>query len=172
MVTKCGAWASSGRTACLAALFMIVLPVGAAAQAGAASREIPALILSALRPGSGVRVRVADALRVEGAFLALEGPQMLVDQAAELYRVPVDRIEALWVQRPATGRGALLGALTGAVIGGGLGVIVGEVLCKDGSCSASTLEAVGLLGALGGGLGLGVGALIGSMTSVWQLAWP
>lgn len=162
---------SSGRAACLAAL-VVTLTAGASAQAGAQSPGIPTPVLSELRPGNGVRVRAADALRVEGSFLALEGPQMLVDQDAEVYRVPVDRIEALWVRRRATGRGALLGAMAGTVIGGGLGVLAGEVLCDDGGCSWSTLEAVGLLGASGAVLGLAGGALIGSSTSMWRLAWP
>ena len=167
-----GARASSGRASCLAALIAITLPVGSEGQAVAQSPGILAPILSELRPGSGVRVRAADALRVEGSFLALEGPQMLVDRDAEVYRVPVDRIEALWVRRPATGRGALLGAMAGTVIGGVLGVLAGEVLCDDGGCSWSTLEAVGLLGASGAVLGLAGGALIGSSTSMWRLAWP
>ena len=50
-------------------LSLVVVPAQARAQT-TPSREIPSQIVNELEPGDRVRVRGADALRVEGAFLA------------------------------------------------------------------------------------------------------
>ena len=63
--------------------------------------------VGALEAGQRVRVRAADALSIEGVFLGLEGQDMLLSTtgAGPAQRVPVDRLEALWVRKRATRKG-------------------------------------------------------------------
>lgn len=151
---------------------MFVLPSQGSAQA-IPTRESS---VGALEAGQRVRIRVraADALSIEGVFLGLEGRDMLLStsRAEQAQRVPVDRLEALWVGKRATGKGALIGAITGGVLGIGFGLFIGEVLCDDPDCRANTLEAAGLVGAFGTGIGAAAGALIGSLLWVWSAVWP
>ena len=148
---------------------LILVPAQARAQT-TLSREIQAHIVNELEPGD--HVRGADAFRIEGTFLAIEGEEVLVSRDAGVQHVPVERIEGLWVRKSGIGRGALLGGVIGAIVGAGLGIVVGEVLCNDDDCEANTLEAVGILGAAGAGLGIAGGALVGSFVKSWRLVWP
>ena len=95
--------------------------------------------------------------------MGLEGQDMLLrtTPAEQARRVPVDRLEALWVRKRATRKGAKIGAITGGVLGVGFGIIIGEVLCNDEDCEADTVKAALGLGALGAIAGAIPGALIG-----------
>lgn len=130
--------------------------------------------VDALEAGQRVRVRAADALSIEGVFLGLEGQDMLLSTtvAEQALRVPVDRLEALWVRKRATRKGAKIGAITGGVLGVGFGIIIGEVLCNDADCEANTLGAAALVGAYGAGAGAAGGALIGYLVQGWSAVWP
>ena len=137
---------------------MFALPSEGSAQA-APTRE-PSV--DALEAGQRVRVRAADALSIEGVFLGLEGQDILLSTTADqARRVPVDRLEALWVRTRATRKGAKIGAITGGVLGVGFGILIGEVLCNDEDCEADTVEAALGLGALGAIAEAIPGALIG-----------
>ena len=151
---------------------MFVLPSQGSAQA-IPTRESS---VGALEAGQRVRIRVraADALSIEGVFLGREGPDMLLSttRAEQAQRVPVDRLEALWVGKRATGKGALIGAITGGAVGVGFGLFIGEVLCNDADCEANTLGAAALVGAYGAGAGAAGGALIGYLVQGWSAVWP
>ena len=107
-------------------------------------------------------------------FLGLEGPDMLLRTigAEQARRVPVDRLEALWVRTRATRKGAKIGAIAGGVLGVGFGILIGEVLCNDEDCEADTVEAALGLGALGAIAGAIPGALIGYLVQGWSPVWP
>ena len=130
--------------------------------------------VDALEAGQRVRVRAADALSIEGVFLGLEGQDMLLSTtvAEQALRVPVDRLEALWVRKRATRKGAKIGAITGGVLGVGFGIIIGEVICNNEDCEADTLGAAALVGAYGAGAGAAGGALIGYLVRSWSPVWP
>ena len=149
---------------------MFALPSEGSAQA-APTRESS---VNALEVGQRVRVRAADALSIEGVFLGLEGQDMLLRTigAEQARRVPVDRLEALWVRTRATRKGAKIGAITGGVLGVGFGILIGEVLCNDEDCEADTVEAALGLGALGAIAGAIPGALIGYLVQGWSPVWP
>ena len=149
---------------------MPVLPSDGSAQA-APTRESS---IDALEVEQRARVRAADALSIEGVFLGLEGPDMLLRTigAEQARRVPVDRLEALWVRTRATRKGAKIGAIAGGVLGVGFGILIGEVLCNDEDCEADTVEAALGLGALGAIAGAIPGALIGYLVQGWSPVWP
>ncbi len=104
----------SRATLCVMTL-IAVLPSDVGAQA-APTRESS---VDALGAGQHVRVRAADALSIEGVFLGLEGQDMLLSAtpAEQAQRIPVDRLEALWVRTRATKKGAVIGAIAGGVLG-------------------------------------------------------
>ena len=149
---------------------MFVLPPEGSAQV-VPTRESS---VRALEAGQRVRVRAADALSIEGVFLGLEGQDMLLSttRAGPGRRVPVDRLEALWVRKRATRKGAFIGAITGGAVGVGFGLFIGEVLCNDADCEAGTLGAAALVGAFGAGAGAAGGALIGYLVQGWSAVWP
>ena len=64
-------------------------------------------------------------MNIEGLFLGLEGQDMLLSTtpAEQARRVPVDRLEALWVRKRAAWKGAKIGAIAGGVLGAGFGII-------------------------------------------------
>ncbi len=154
-------------TVCVMTL-IAVLPSDVWAQA-AATRESS---LDALEAGQRVRVRAADALSIEGVFLGLEGQDMLlsVTPAEQAQRIPVDRLEALWVRTRANKKGALIGAIAGGVLGIAAVIYLGPL-----ADLSSSSEALGFrLGvpALFAGTGAVSGALIGYLVRGWSLAWP
>ena len=156
---------------------MFALPSEGSAQA-APTRESS---VNALEVGQRVRVRAADALSIEGVFLGLEGQDMLLrtTPAEQARRVPVDRLEALWVRKRATGKGAKIGVIAGGVLGVGLGIIIGSIIenldCGNGAevCDRpSTFEVAVVLGALGALGGGAAGGLIGYLVRSWSPVWP
>ena len=156
---------------------MFVLPSEGSAQA-VPTRESS---LDALEAGQRVRVRAADALSIEGVFLGLEGQDMLLSTtpAEQARRVPVDRLEALWVRKRATGKGARIGGITGAVLGVGLGILLDKTVLEHLDCgcgelcdSPSTFVVAGVFGAFGAVAGAGTGALIGVLVRSWSPVWP
>ena len=156
-------------TVFLIALMLVLMSEGSAQ--AVATREST---VGALEAGQRVRVRAADALSIEGVFLGLEGPDMLLSttRAGPTQRVPIDRLEALWVRKRATRKGALIGAITGGAVGIGFGLFIGEVLCNNPDCEAGTFEAAALVGAFGAGAGAAGGALIGFLVRGWSAIWP
>ncbi len=154
-------------TLCLVTL-IAVLPSAVWAQA-APTRESS---VDALEAGQSVRVRAAGALSIEGVFLGLEGQDMLLraTPAEQAQRIPVDRLEALWVRTRATKKGAVIGAISSGVLG-----IAAAIYVSPGADLSSNSEALGFwLGvpALFAGTGAVGGALIGSHFRGWSPAWP
>ena len=130
--------------------------------------------------GQRVRVRAADGLRAEGAFVRFEGQDMLLSmtQAGQDQRVPIDHLQAVWVGERATRRGARIGVITGVVLGIGSGIFLSEYVLQELDCGGEpckvppTVVAAGVLGALGGVAGAAVGALIGVLVREWSPVWP
>ena len=130
--------------------------------------------------GQRVRVRAADGLSMEGAFVGFEGQDMLLStaQTGQDQRVPIDRLQAVWVGERATRTGSRIGAITGVVLGVGAGIFFSEIVLPDLDCggdpcdSVPTVVTAGVLGALGGVAGAAVGALIGSLVQGWSPVWP
>ncbi len=124
-----------------------------------------------LSAGQRIRVRAADALRMEGVFVAFEGQDLLVSisQVEPDQRVPVDRLQALWVQERATRKGAVIGGMTGAVLGLGVGAYGREYVLDPGEFDGGDLVAITVVGA---GLGTAIGALIGYLAREWSPVWP
>ena len=156
---------------------LFLVPAHVSAQA-APTRESS---VNALEVGQPVRVRATDALSIEGVFLGLEGQDMLLrtTPADQARRVPVDRLEALWVRKRATGKGAKIGVIAGGVLGVGLGIIIGPIIenidCGNGAevCDRpSTFEVAVVLGALGALGGGAAGGLIGYLVRSWSPVWP
>jgi hypothetical protein len=128
-----------------------------------------------LSAGQRIRVRAAGALSVEGVFGGLEGQDMLLStpQAGQDQRVPIDRLQALWVRKRATKEGAVIGAITGAVFGIGVAFYVDKYVGTDcRSCEPDPLEVGLVLGASGAGAGAVVGAAIGFLVQRWSPVWP
>ena len=151
---------------------MCVLPSEGSAQA-VPTRESP---VDALEAGQRVRVRAADALSIEGVFLGREGPDMLMSttSAEQAQRVSVDRLEALWVRRRATGKGAKIGAISGGVLGIGVGIFLDQTVFENLDCGgepcddSSTFLVAGFFGGLGAIAGAVPGALIGYLVRGWS----
>ena len=124
-----------------------------------------------LSAGQRIRVRAADALRVEGVFVAFEGQNMFLSttQAGQAQRVPIDRLQALWVRKRATRKGAVIGGMTGAVLGLGVGAYGREYVLDPGEFDGGDLVAITVVGA---GLGAVPGALIGNLVRGWSPVWP
>ncbi len=153
-------------TVCVMAL-VAVLPSDGSAQA-APTRESS---VDALEAGQRVRVRAADALSIEGVFLGLEGPDMLLSTtpAEQAQRVPVDRLEALWVRKRRTGKGAMIGAIAGGVLGIAAGIYAMEVIEKPYGPDFADVVLGSALTAIAGA---GTGALIGYLVRGWSPVWP
>ena len=160
---------------------MFVLPSDGSSQA-VPTRESS---IEALEAGQRVRVRAADAfglgasISIEGVFLGREGPDMLLSTtpAEQARRVPVDRLEALWIRKRSTGKGAKIGAISGGALGVGLGMIIGPIIenldCGRELCdNPSRFVVAGVFGAFGTLAGAGTGALIGYLVRVWSPVWP
>ncbi len=119
-----------------------------------------------IAPGDTVRVMVAGDNRfIDGSVTALpEGGIVLRrhDGSDAFYRT--DAVLAIRVRhgtRPATGRGALLGALAGV----GVGVWVGVAMMQDGFINAGG-EAIALAVPVFAGIGALVGVLVGSFVQL------
>jgi hypothetical protein len=130
-----------------------------------------------LEAGQRIRVRAADALAVEGSFVAFEGQNMVVSTAGEgeERRVPVDGLQAVWVRKRNTRRGAVIGAITGAVFGVGAGLYVDKYVLDHSDCYGCRPNPLGIgfvFGALGAAAGAVPGALIGYLARGWSPAWP
>ena len=130
-----------------------------------------------LAAGQRIRVRAADAMSVEGVFVGFEGQNMLLSttQAGQEQRVPIDRLQALWVRKRATGTGAKIGAITGAVFGIGVGVYFDKYVIDHSDCSGCRPNPLGFglgVGAAGAGAGAALGAAIGFLVQRWSPVWP
>ena len=136
--------------------------------------------VDALEAGQRVRVRAADALSIEGVFLGLEGPDILLNTtpANQAQRVPIDRLEALWVRERNTRKGAMIGAITGGVLLTGAlllyvnGYVYPEDTCRQQRQDCSYAGFVVAGGAIGAGLGAALGALTGFLVPGWSPVWP
>ncbi len=125
-----------------------------------------------LTAGQRVRVRATDALSVEGVFVSFEGQDMLLSttRSVQDQRVPIDRLQAVWVRERATRRGALIGAITGAIFLTGAALYLDRYILEDPG--DVTLGVALGVGAVGAGLGGAAGAVIGYLTRGWSPVWP
>ena len=122
-----------------------------------------------LAAGQKVRVRAAGVLSVEGVFEAFEGHNMLLSttQAGPEQRIPIDRVQAVWVQKRATRKGAVIGAITGGVFFTGAMFYLTEYILDEPG-EGLRFPAVAFGGAVGAGLGAAVGTLIGYWLPEWS----
>ena len=125
-----------------------------------------------LAAGQRVRVRAADALSMEGVFEAFEGQNMILSttQVGQERRIPIDRLQALWIRKGNTRKGALIGAITGGVFFTGVMLYAKEYIFDYPE--DVTFGDVAGAGALGAGFGAAVGALIGYLVQGWSPVWP
>jgi hypothetical protein len=86
--------------------------------------------------------------------------------------VLLPEVEALWVRGSGAKQGALIGALAGVVVGGAMGLFVGEVICDNPDCQASTPGTIATFGALGAAVGAGGGVLVGLVVRRWHARFP
>ena len=148
-------------------------PVGisGSAQSGPTIRRVIGSEVG-LAAGQRVRIRAADALSVEGTFVAFEGQNMFVSttQAGQDQRIPTDRVQALWVRERNTQKGATIGAITGGVLLTGVILYGKEYVLEDPEDIGFGAMVAG--GAIGAGLGAALGALIGYLVPGWSPVWP
>ncbi len=125
-----------------------------------------------LSAGQRIRVRAADVLSVEGVFVAFEGQNMLLSttQAGQDRRVPLDRLQAVWVRERNTKKGAQIGAITGGVFLTGV-ILYGKEYVLDDPEDIG-VGAVVASGVIGASLGAAVGSLIGYLVQGWSPVWP
>ena len=125
-----------------------------------------------LTAGQRIRVRATDAYSNEGVFSGFAGQDLLLStsQAGQNQRIPVDRLQALWVQERATRKGAMIGGITGGVFLLGVG-LYGKAYVLDQPTDMSAGD-VALITIIGAGVGAATGALIGYFLPTWSPVWP
>jgi hypothetical protein len=143
------------------------------AQMSVAPRSGAAVAAARLPAGATVRV-AATGVRVTGR-VSYAGPDTLVlaPRDGAVARLALAGVDTLWRAGRATGRGAVIGAITGGVALAGLGVLLAQGLCDvPGGCGDDTWRAAlggGALGAAGGAL---LGAGFGSLKRTWRRVYP
>ena len=125
-----------------------------------------------LRSGQTVRVRLANGQGLEAKVVGIDSTTGALRFAGAQAAVSISSIDAMWVRRHATGRGALIG---GAIVGG-VSAVFWTVECfalnegEGGPCHYwGYVIVLTLAGGAGGAL---VGALIGSLVPRWQPVDP
>jgi hypothetical protein len=129
-------------------------------------------VAAGLRTGDLVRVRWTGGAQIQGVLTEYEWPELHLSLGGEPAVVLLPEIEALWVRGPAAKRGALIGGLAGVVVGSAMGLFVGEVICDNPDCQASTPGAIATFGAVGAAVGAGSGALVGLVVPRWHARFP
>ena len=144
--------------------------ISGSAQAGPTIRPVIGSEVG-LVSGQRIRVRAADGFRIEGVFSGFEGQDVLLSttRVGQAQRVAVDQLQALWVRKRATGKGALIGAFTGGIFGIGAGLYVKEYVLYRAGVTAGDLAVVTVVGV---GLGAAAGALIAYWVQGWSPVWP
>lgn len=127
----------------------------------------------AISPGQMLRVESARFGRLQGRVIAMSENGLALAAGPSPIKVPLADIDSLWVQRRATGKGALIGGAAGILVGGIYGFFLGEVACEPidgGDCTR--LEVAGVSSLLGGITGALLGAGIGFAIPSWRLRFP
>jgi hypothetical protein len=91
---------------------------------------------------------------------------MVLAQEGTARSLTLNGVDSLWVARRATGKGALIGALTGL----GVGAIIGAV-AAEGAYDTPPLAWAAVYGGVGLLGGAVVGTVVGS-TRRWERAYP
>jgi hypothetical protein len=134
----------------------------AAAEPPEATVDSPAAALAHLRPGQHVRLAVGESETVQGRLAALRDGRVIVKGVED--GPSIEAIREVWVRRPSTKKGALIGGGVGAVVcGAGLGFFV-YALDRE-----AHWKAAGVFGTVAGGAaGALTGAAIGSAFHRWE----
>jgi hypothetical protein len=133
--------------------------------------------LATLRPGSQIRVRLADGSILEGTFLLGEDGALRFDDA-DTTAATVAQIDSLWEQRISKRKGQIKGAVTtGAILATGgalffLAAAAGAAAFSEDAPQGAEWVAIGLVGfGVGGLVGCGLGTLLGTVFSHGDLVW-
>jgi Acetyltransferase (GNAT) family len=155
------------------AIFSLLVILGdpALAQGPAAGRGLSPTrldsVFASVPIGSSVRLESVDTQVVTGIFLRTSEAGVVLDTGTgeAVVRPP---ILAVWLQRPATGGGARIGALVG-----GLALGLWTIAFAEGDCDARCVAPFAIGAALaGGGIGALAGAATGSLVRVWRRVLP
>ena len=124
-------------------------------------------IFLSLQPSTSIRLQTAGGPVVSGTFRRKMEDGIVLDTGRGEATVSYP-IAAAWLERPATGRGARVGAIAGGLSLGVWVLAFAEADC-DAACVAPFAVGAGLAGA---GLGALAGAAAGSLFSVWRRIIP
>jgi hypothetical protein len=159
-----------GLIACVSLLTLLYCPA-ASQEPIQESPSVSPTVASVLADlGTGTTVRLSALGRTtSGRYVRLTaGGVVLTDLSTGAESLVEEQIDTIWVHRPATGRGARIGALIGGVLLGGWVFAFSESDC-DFACAAPFAAGIGLAGA---GVGALVGAGSGAQIRLWRRLYP
>jgi hypothetical protein len=144
----------------------------AAGQDIGAAEEHLAEVVGLLQVGQHVRIATATRGQLEGILASRQDAELMLIADSEPMQIPFQDVQRLWARGHAAGTGALVGLGVGTVLGAATGWFVGEVICDNPDCQASTAGTIATFGLIGAGAGAGSGALIGLAIPSWHLRFP
>jgi hypothetical protein len=109
---------------------------------------------------------------LEGILVSRQESEWQLMTDGEPTQILLRDVERLWVRGRSTRTGALVGLGLGTVLGAAAGWFVGEVICDNPDCQASTAGTIATFGLVGAGAGAGSGALLGLAIPSWHLRFP
>ncbi|NIR47269.1 hypothetical protein GWO43_02225 [candidate division KSB1 bacterium] len=131
-------------------------------------------IIKDVKRGARLRIKDSASNMIEGKFIERKRDEILIRKDQTNRAVSLDSIQAIWIQRSATGSGAKVGAIAVGIMGTLSGLAV-HGLCQgldeseDPEGCPEFIAAGAFLGATGGAL---IGAGIGSLARNWHQIYP
>lgn len=152
------------RSAIVTLCLLAGLPFPGAAQAPAGTPVAPPWF-EQLEDSQWVRLSGAGIARRQGRVAERSATELVVISENQPIRLPTTAVDTIWTR----GRSTVAGLVAGALLGGALGALAGTEFGEENAGSASTILALGGIGAASGGL---LGALIGTAIPRWQRRFP
>jgi hypothetical protein len=124
--------------------------------------------LATFSTGEAIRFSL-QGVRYAGPFVSQRGDTLFLGKVdGPPMAIRFNAIDTLWRGTPATGRGAVVGALTLGALGALSSAVTAPILDPGGDHTAT------VAGATAGGVltGAAIGALVGSQLRRWRRAYP